>query len=59
LDLILLVIVLCVLGLIVWLLTTYIPMPPYWATLINVVALVVILLYLLTRFVPLPNVLGR
>jgi hypothetical protein len=57
LDLILLVIVLSVVGLIVWMLTTYIPMPPYWATVINTLALVAILLYLLTRLVPFPNVL--
>lgn len=56
-DLILLVIVVAILGFIVWILTTKIPMPPLWATVIQIVALIVILLYLLTRFVRLPNVL--
>jgi nitrate reductase NapE component len=31
-DLILLVLVVCVIGFVVWLLTTKIPMPPGWAT---------------------------
>lgn len=56
-DLIVLVLVVCLVGFVVWLLTTYIPMPPNWAKLIQVVALVVLLLYLLTRLFHLPNVL--
>ena len=56
-DLVVLVLVLCLVGFLVWLLTTYIPMPPPWATAIQVLAFVVVLLYVLTRFVSLPNVL--
>jgi hypothetical protein len=56
-DLLILVVLFCVLGFAIWLLTTKIPMPPAWATTIQVVALVVIVLYLLTRVVHLPNVL--
>ena len=56
-DLILLVLVLCVVGFVVWLLTTKIPMPPAWATAIQVLALVCLILYALTRLVALPNVL--
>jgi hypothetical protein len=58
-DLILLVVVLAVVGFLVYLVTTRIPMPPGWATAIQVVALVVLLLYVLTRFVNLPNLLPR
>ena len=56
-DLIFLVLVLCVVGFVVWLLTTKIPMPPAWATAIQVLALVCLILYALTRLVALPNVL--
>lgn len=55
-DLILLVVVLVVVGFLVWLLTTKVPMPPYWATSIQVLALIVIILFLL-RFIHLPNLL--
>jgi uncharacterized membrane protein len=59
-DLILLVLVLVVIGFVVWLLTTQIPMPPTWARAIQLLALLVIILYLVTRFLNLPNVLpGR
>jgi len=58
-DLILLVLVVVLIGFIVWVLTTKVPMPQGWATAIQVVALVVILLYVLSRFVTLPNVLPR
>jgi membrane protein implicated in regulation of membrane protease activity len=56
-DLIYLVIALAIIGAVVYLVTTLLPMTPYWARVIQVVALIVILLYLLRRFVPLPNVL--
>ena len=57
-DLIILVLVVVLIGFLVWLLTTKVPMPPGWATVIQVLALVVIVLYVLTRFFKLPNVLG-
>jgi hypothetical protein len=56
-DLILLVLFLCILGAVVWLLTTKIPMDPTWRVVIQVVALILILLYLLRRFGGVPNVL--
>lgn len=56
-DLLLLILVLCLVGFVVWLLTTRIPMPPAWATAIQVIALICLVLYVLTRFVSLPNVL--
>ena len=58
-DLIILVLVVAVIGFLVYLITTKVPMPPYWATTIQVVALIVIILFLLSRFVNLPNVLPR
>jgi hypothetical protein len=56
-DLIVLVMVVVILGFVVWILTTKVPLPPGWATAIQVIALVVILLYVLTRFVRIPNLL--
>ena len=58
-DLILLIVVCVVIGFIVWVLTTQVPMPPVWAKAIQVLALVVLVLYILTRFVNLPNILPR
>ena len=58
-DLIVLVLVICLLGFLVWLLTTRIPMPPAWAQSIQVIALVAVILWLLQRFTALPNVLPR
>ena len=58
-DLVMLVLVLVVIGFLVWLLTTKIPMPPAWATTIQVLVIVVLVFYLLTRVVDLPNVLPR
>jgi len=49
--------VVVIIGFVVWLVTTNIPMPPVWATAIQVIALVVMLLWVLTRFVAIPNVL--
>jgi hypothetical protein len=42
--------VLCVIGVIVWLVTTYIPMPGWMKTTITVVAIVFTVLYLLQVF---------
>jgi hypothetical protein len=56
-DLIIVVGVLVLVGFLVWLLTTQVPLPPLWATSIQVFALLAALLYVLTRFVHLPNVL--
>jgi hypothetical protein len=56
-DLILLVLICCVIGFVVWLATTKISMPPGWASTIQVVALIALILFLLTKFVDIPNVL--
>lgn len=56
-DLILLILVLAVLGFLVWLITTKIPMPPYWATALQILALIVVVLYLVSRIGGLPNLL--
>ncbi len=56
-DLIILVLVLALVGFLVWVLTTKIPMPPAWATTIQVIALVAMVLWALTHFVKLPNLL--
>lgn len=56
-DLVILVLVLVLIGFLVYILTTHVPMPPYWATAIQVIALILVILYLLTRVVNIPNVL--
>jgi hypothetical protein len=56
-DLLMLVVVAVLLGFLIYLLTTKVPMPPGWATAIQVGALIVFVLYILTRLVTLPNVL--
>lgn len=58
-DLIILLLLLALIGFVVYIITTKIPMPPYWATALQLLALLVILLYLVSRFVNLPNVLPR
>lgn len=56
-DLIIVLVVVVLIGFLVYLLTTKVPMPPMWATAIQVIALIVVVLWLLTQFVNLPNVL--
>lgn len=57
-DLIVLVIVLVAVGFLVYLLTTKVPMPPYWAMAIQIVALILMLLFVLRQLgVVLPNLL--
>ena len=56
-DLILLVVAIAVIGFVVWLITTQIPMPPGWAKTIQGVAIVVLVLWLLSHLVAVPNVL--
>jgi len=56
-DLILLVVMIALLGLVVWLVTTRIPMPPGWAVTIQVLALAFVVLYVITRYLAVPNVL--
>lgn len=49
-DLILLVLVLAVIGFLVWLITTKIPMDPFFRTIIYVVVAIVLVLWVLRRF---------
>lgn len=57
-DLIMLVLVLALLGFLVWLITTKIPMDPMFKVAIQIIVIVVVILYLLRRFGGLiPNVL--
>lgn len=56
-DLLMLVIVIAAVGFCIWLITTKVPMPPYWATIIQVVAGVILVMWVLTRVLNLPNVL--
>jgi len=58
-DLIWLVLVVCVIGCLVWLLTTQIPMPPGLAKVVQVATVIILALYVLTRVIALPNVLTR
>jgi alpha-D-ribose 1-methylphosphonate 5-phosphate C-P lyase len=58
-DLILLVLVLAIVGWAVWLITTKIPMPPGWATGLQILALLILVLFLLQRLgTRLPNLLN-
>lgn len=56
-DLIVLVLVLCLIGFVVWVLTTKIPMPAGWAQTIQVLTLIVLVIYLISRLFRIPNVL--
>jgi len=58
-DLIVLVLVVAAIGFVVWLVTTRIPMPPAWASTIQVAALILVVLWIVSRFVALPNILTR
>jgi hypothetical protein len=56
-DLVVLVLVVSVIGFLVWLITSKIPMDPTIKMVIQVAAVIIIILYILTRFVNLPNVM--
>ncbi len=57
-DLIILVLLLCLVGFVIYLATTHIPMPPYWASAIQIGALILLILYLVSRFTGgVPNLL--
>ena len=56
-DLVILVLVVALVGLLIYIITTQVPMPAGWANALQVLALVVIMLFVLTRFVNLPNVM--
>ena len=54
-----LILTIALLGLVVWLVTTYIPMPAPFKTIIYVIAVVILLLYLIQVFgfvdMPIPH----
>ena len=56
-DLVILVLVVALIGFLVWVITTKVPMPQGWATTLQILALIVLILYLLSHFISLPNVL--
>jgi hypothetical protein len=56
-DLILLILVLSIVGCLVWVITTKIPMDPTFRLIIQILALILVVLYLLRRFGGLPNLL--
>lgn len=59
-DLLMLLLVIALIGFGIYLITTYIPMPPIFKTIIYVIAAVIIFLYLIRVLgVALPNVLGH
>lgn len=51
-DLLSLIIVLIVIGVVLWLVNTYIPMDPKIKTILNVVVVLVVCLWLLDLFLP-------
>lgn len=58
-DLVILVLVVALIGFLVYVITTKVPMPSGWATTIQVLALVVVVVWLLSHFLAVPNVLPR
>lgn len=59
-DLITLIVVIAVVGVIVWALTTYVPMPPMFKNIIILVAILVVVLWVLSLFAPIPSLrVGR
>lgn len=58
-DLVILVLVVALIGFLVYIITTKVPMPPYWAGVLQLLALILLILWVLSHFVRLPNVLTR
>ena len=58
-DLVVLVLIVALIGFLVYVITTQVPMPPGWRTVIQVVALILLIVWLLSRFGLVPNVLPR
>lgn len=58
-DLVILVLVVALIGFLVYVITTKVPMPSGWATTIQVLALVVVVVWILSHLIALPNVLSR
>ncbi len=59
-DLISLIIVLVAIGVILWLINTYIPMDEKIKNILNIVVVIAVVLWILTMFVPIPRIhVGR
>lgn len=57
-DLIVLVLVIAVIGAVVWAVTTYVPMPPVFVTIIYIVCAIVLILFVVNQFAGrVPNVI--
>jgi hypothetical protein len=57
-DLIILVLGIALLGLLVWVIQTYIPMPPIFKTVIYIVCAIVLILFMAKQFAgTIPNVI--
>jgi len=56
-DLVMLVLVVSIIGFLVWLITTKIPMDPTVRMVIQIAAVIIIVLYILTRLMHIPNVM--
>jgi hypothetical protein len=56
-DLIMLVLVVSIIGFLVWLITTKIPMDPTIRLVIQIAAVIIVVLYILTRLMHIPNVI--
>lgn len=59
-DLIYLILVVAILGVVVWAVTTYLPMPPMFRNLIILIAILVVALWLLGQLGAVPSLrIGR
>jgi hypothetical protein len=59
-DLVQLVVWLIAIGVIMWLVNTYIPMAEPWKNIINAVVIIAVVLWLLSMFVGIPRIpIGR
>ena len=59
-DLISLIIVLVAIGVILWLINTYIPMDPKIKNILNIVVVIAVVLWILSMFVSIPRIhVGR
>ena len=58
-DLVILVLIVALIGFVIYIITTKVPMPPGWATALQLLALIVLILYIVSHFIAVPNVLPR
>lgn len=59
-DLISLLILIAIIGVIAWAITTYVPMPPMFKNMVVLVAILAVCLFVLSLFAPIPSIhVGR